>query len=77
MTKGEQLPTSEQTPPAPPQDETPSHPWIGPSPEAKAAAEPAKEAVKEAIREIQTPEQAAKVADEPPQLPVSRKRRPR
>lgn len=64
MTKGEQQPASEQTPPAPPQDETPAHPWIGPSPEAKAAAEPAKEAVKEAIREIQTPEQAAKVADE-------------
>jgi len=51
-------------PPAGPDDneETPPHPWVGPSPEAKAAAEPAKEAVKQAIGEIKTPEQAERVA---------------
>jgi undecaprenyl-diphosphatase len=37
---------------------------VGPSPEAKAAAEPAKEAVKQAIGEIKTPEQAERVAAE-------------
>jgi undecaprenyl-diphosphatase len=45
-------------------EETPPHPWVGPSPEAKAAAEPAKEAVKQAISEIKTPEQAERVAAE-------------
>ena len=42
----------------------PPHPWAGPSPEAKAAAEPAKEAMKQAVSEIKTPEQADKVAAE-------------
>lgn len=40
------------------------HPWVAPSPEATAAAEPAKAAVKEALREINTPEQAERVAAE-------------
>ena len=40
------------------------HPWAEPSPEAKAAAEPAKAAVKEALGEIKTPEQAERVAAE-------------
>jgi undecaprenyl-diphosphatase len=44
--------------------EQPPHPWTGPSPEAKAAAEPAKEAVKQAIGEIKTPAQAEKVAEQ-------------
>jgi len=44
--------------------ETPPHPWAEPSPEAKAAAEPAKTAVEAALREIKTPEQAAQVAAE-------------
>src|SRR5262249_19023283 len=39
-------------------------PWVEPSPEAKAAAEPAKEAVKTALQEIKTPEQAEQVAAE-------------
>jgi undecaprenyl-diphosphatase len=64
MTEAEQTPTPEQNPHAPQPDDAPPHPWIGPSPEAKAAAEPAKDAIKEAIREIKTPEQAAHVADE-------------
>ena len=59
--------TSEEhaPPPANPgeNEETPPHPWVGPSPEAKAAAEPAKEAVKQAIGEIKTPEQAERVAE--------------
>jgi membrane-associated phospholipid phosphatase len=45
-------------------EETPPHRWVGPSPEAKAAAEPAKEAVKQAVGEIKTPEQAERVAAE-------------
>jgi undecaprenyl-diphosphatase len=44
--------------------EAPSHPWAEPSPEAKAAAEPAKAAFKEALQEIKTPEQAEQVAAE-------------
>jgi undecaprenyl-diphosphatase len=40
------------------------HPWTEPSPEAKAAAEPAKTAVQAALREIKTPEQADQVAAE-------------
>jgi membrane-associated phospholipid phosphatase len=40
------------------------HPWAEPSPEAKAAAEPAKTAVKEALSEIKTPIQAEQVAAE-------------
>jgi undecaprenyl-diphosphatase len=40
------------------------HPWSEPSPEAKAAAEPAKIAVKAALREIKTPEQADQAAAE-------------
>jgi undecaprenyl-diphosphatase len=40
------------------------HPWAEPSPEAKAAAEPAKAAVKEALSEIKTPSQAEQVAAE-------------
>lgn len=46
------------------QDDIPPHPWQGPSPEAKAAAEPAKEAVKEAIKTIDSPEQAEQIAAE-------------
>src|SRR5262245_32784595 len=38
--------------------------WATPSPEARAAARPAKEALKDALHEITTPEQAAQVADE-------------
>jgi membrane-associated phospholipid phosphatase len=41
-----------------------SHPWVEPSPEAKAAAEPAKEAVQAALSEIKSPEQADQVAAE-------------
>jgi undecaprenyl-diphosphatase len=44
--------------------ESAPHPWVEPSPEAKAAAEPAKTAVKEALQEIKTPEQADRVAAE-------------
>lgn len=44
--------------------ETSPHPWAEPSPEAKAAAEPAKTAVEAALREIKTPEQADQVAAE-------------
>ena len=44
--------------------ESPPHPWVEPSPEAKAAAEPAKTAVQSALREIKTPEQADRVAAE-------------
>jgi hypothetical protein len=40
------------------------HPWAEPSPEAKAAAEPAKTAVQEALSEIKSPEQAEQVAAE-------------
>lgn len=57
----------EHVPPAPNQDQhndIPPHPWATPSPEAKAAAEPAKEAVKQAVGEIKTPEQAAQVAEQ-------------
>ncbi|MEO7909044.1 MAG: phosphatase PAP2 family protein [Roseiflexaceae bacterium] len=46
-----------------PPESTP-HPWTEPSPEAKAAAEPAKTAVEAALREIKTPEQADQVAAE-------------
>jgi membrane-associated phospholipid phosphatase len=61
MTADEHVP-----PPTNPEEneETPPHPWAGPSPEAKAAAEPAKEAVKQAVGEIKTPEQAERVAAE-------------
>jgi undecaprenyl-diphosphatase len=61
MTSDEHVP-----PPANPDEneETPPHPWVGLSPEAKAAAEPAKEAVKQAVGEIKTPEQADRVATE-------------
>src|SRR5689334_4354136 len=38
------------------------HPWAEPSPEAKAAAEPAKTAVQDALREIKSPAQADQVA---------------
>ena len=44
--------------------ESPPHPWAGPSPEAKAAAEPAKTAVESALREIKSPAQADQVAAE-------------
>jgi undecaprenyl-diphosphatase len=47
-----------------PQDDIPPHPWQGPSPEAKAAAEPAKQAIKKAIKTIDSPEQAEQVAAE-------------
>jgi membrane-associated phospholipid phosphatase len=40
------------------------HPWAEPSPEAKAAAEPAKTAVEAALSEITSPEQAEQVAAE-------------
>src|ERR1044071_5725962 len=55
-----------ETPPNNPDEneEEPPHPWTGPSPEAKAAAEPAKAAVKQAIGEIKTPAQAEKVAEQ-------------
>src|SRR5215212_1439693 len=46
----------------PPED--PPHPWVEPSPEAKAAAEPAKTAVESALREIKSPTQADQVAAE-------------
>jgi YegS/Rv2252/BmrU family lipid kinase len=45
-------------------DESPPHPWAEPSPEARAAAEPAREAVKEALQAIKTPAQAEQVAAE-------------
>jgi undecaprenyl-diphosphatase len=45
-------------------EDAPPHPWAEPSPEAKAAAEPAKEAVKSALQAIKTPEQAEHVAAE-------------
>ena len=40
------------------------HPWDQPSPEARAAAEPAKDAVRAAVEQIRTPEQAEQVARE-------------
>src|SRR4051794_8046626 len=40
------------------------HPWAEPSPDAKAAAEPAKTAVKAALSEIKSPAQADHVAAE-------------
>jgi undecaprenyl-diphosphatase len=46
------------------QPENIPHPWAEPSPEAKAAAEPAKTAVESALREIKTPAQADQVATE-------------
>ena len=46
------------------QPENAPHPWAEPSPEAKAAAEPAKTAVEAALREIKSPEQADQVAAE-------------
>jgi len=46
------------------QPENVPHPWAEPSPEAKAAAEPAKTAVKSALSEIKTPAQADQVAAE-------------
>ncbi len=45
-------------------EDSPPHPWAGPSSEAQAAAEPAKEAVKQALSQIKTPEQAEHVAAE-------------
>lgn len=59
----EQIPPAESRPERKP-DDAPPHPWAGPSPEAKAAAEPAKEAVERALSEIQTPEQAERVVAE-------------
>jgi undecaprenyl-diphosphatase len=44
--------------------ESAPHPWAEPSPEAKAAAEPAKTAVESALREIKSPTQADQVAAE-------------
>jgi undecaprenyl-diphosphatase len=41
-----------------------AHPWSQPSPEAKAAAEPAKQAVEQAVEQIKTPEQAERVAEQ-------------
>jgi len=46
------------------QSEDLPHPWVAPSPEAKAAAEPAKTAVEAALREIKSPTQADQVAAE-------------
>jgi membrane-associated phospholipid phosphatase len=46
------------------QPESAPHPWAEPSPEAKAAAEPAKTAVQAALSEIKSPEQADQVAVE-------------
>jgi membrane-associated phospholipid phosphatase len=63
MTSHEQEPAPEQRQTLLLQDEERPG-WAGPSPEAKAAAEPAKEAVKEAIKEIKTPKQAEQVAAE-------------
>jgi membrane-associated phospholipid phosphatase len=45
-------------------DAVPLPPWAKPSPEARAEARPAKEALEHALREIKTPEQAERVADE-------------
>lgn len=53
---------SDQIAAATEQPETAPHPWAEPSPEAKAAAEPAKTAVEAALREIKTPAQAEQVA---------------
>jgi undecaprenyl-diphosphatase len=58
------LPPDPNVDPSQPQDDVPTHPWVSPSPEAKAAVEPAKHAVKKALREIHTPEQAEQVAEE-------------
>lgn len=57
------LPAPEQHPAEPQPEHAPLPPWVQPSPEAKAEAEPAKEALKEAIQTIKTPERAEKVAD--------------
>ena len=46
------------------QPESVPHPWAEPSPEAKAAAEPAKTAVEAALRQIKTPAQADHVVAE-------------
>jgi membrane-associated phospholipid phosphatase len=46
------------------QPENLPHPWAEPSPEAKAAAEPAKTAVEAALSEITSPAQAEQVAAE-------------
>jgi hypothetical protein len=66
MSTNDKTPPPEQEPAKPIQEieDALPHPWVGPSPEAKAEAEPAKHALKEAIREIKTPEQAAQVADQ-------------
>ncbi|HEU5099107.1 MAG TPA: phosphatase PAP2 family protein [Roseiflexaceae bacterium] len=65
MTAPDQKPnTPEPTTDADELLESAPHPWAAPSPEAKAAAEPAKEAVKQALQEIKTPEQAERVAAE-------------
>jgi undecaprenyl-diphosphatase len=59
-TEHEPNPPEHASEPAP--EDAPPHPWGGPSPEAKAAAEPVKEAVKQALQEIKTPDQADQVA---------------
>jgi undecaprenyl-diphosphatase len=64
MTSSEREPAPEQKQEAAQPDISSPHPWAGPSPEAKAAAEPAKDALKEAISGINTPEQADQVATE-------------
>jgi undecaprenyl-diphosphatase len=61
MTDTEREPTAPETKLA---EDTSRAPWAPPSPEAHAAARPAKEALKDALSEIKTPEQAAHVADE-------------
>jgi YegS/Rv2252/BmrU family lipid kinase len=45
-------------------EDAPPHPWAEPSPEARAAAEPAKQAIKAALQAIKTPEQAEHAAAE-------------
>src|SRR6266545_212222 len=65
MSPAEQQPAPEREPgPPPASDDPPPHPWAGPSPEAQAAAEPAKTAVEQALSEIKTPEQAEHAAAE-------------
>jgi undecaprenyl-diphosphatase len=61
MTEPEREPSVPDSQPA---EDTSRAPWAPPSPEARAAARPAKEALKDALREIKTPEQAAQVADQ-------------
>jgi undecaprenyl-diphosphatase len=59
------MPPSQSIPPEPdkqPAEDSPLHPWIGPSPEAKKAVEPAKQAVEAALHTIKTPAQADQIA---------------